>query len=185
MRCATPSPWANNRALMRRHGSGKQQVDRWHSPQLHPCALSRRYLSCACVAVASHLAQPAAAALCSSHFCAALQCFGTMQGPSGCVSAEMAWRREGDGYLKQILTAKARRAGVSPLPCAWAGGEHEVSGSLAYRCAAPALSLSPAGSDRASVAWNPLHPTPPQPPHPTTGVPHCPGDASAGGQAAE
>ncbi|KAL4440476.1 hypothetical protein ABPG75_003477 [Micractinium tetrahymenae] len=38
------------------------------------------------------------------------------QGPSGCASTEMAWRREGDGYLKQILTAKVYRiAQETPL----------------------------------------------------------------------
>lgn len=29
-----------------------------------------------------------------------------MQGPSGCVNPDLAWRLKPDGYLKNILTAK-------------------------------------------------------------------------------
>jgi threonine dehydratase len=39
-----------------------------------------------------------------------------LQGPSGCAAAEYAWRREPDGYLKQILTARVYRIAVeTPL----------------------------------------------------------------------
>lgn len=38
------------------------------------------------------------------------------QGPSGCVAPELSWRREPDGYLKQILTARVYRIAVeTPL----------------------------------------------------------------------
>lgn len=38
------------------------------------------------------------------------------QGPAGCASADLAWRREPDGYLKEILTAKVYRIAVeTPL----------------------------------------------------------------------
>ncbi|EFN54022.1 hypothetical protein CHLNCDRAFT_25383 [Chlorella variabilis] len=38
------------------------------------------------------------------------------QGPSGCAAAELAWRREPDGYLKEILTAHVYKIAVeTPL----------------------------------------------------------------------
>jgi hypothetical protein len=42
-----------------------------------------------------------------------------VQGPAGCVAPELAWRREPDGYLKQILTARVYRIAVeTPLQAA-------------------------------------------------------------------
>lgn len=38
------------------------------------------------------------------------------QGPAGCASSDLAWRREPDGYLKQILTARVYKIAVeTPL----------------------------------------------------------------------
>ena len=83
------------------------------------------------------------------------------QGPSGCAAAELAWRREPDGYLKQILTARVYKIAVeTPLQQA-KGLSRQLGSEIWLKREDLQVRRAAAGGRSGSPAFQARPPTPP------------------------
>lgn len=116
----------------------------WHSPRQQTCAIARHTTDEDMQGLWAARPQPM---LLYCPRCA------PRQGPSGCASTEMAWRREGDGYLKQILTAKASRRALRC--CLAVGWRVQVLGPASHGVALCRSAASAGFSASCQLCWRP------------------------------